>query len=150
MDSRRPAPAPARTSSWFGSLLGLLSIAVSIGALRNALALEPQLEPQARDAACGVAPVLPASATSATSTAPATSATSTTSATPAKAPAPAARPGKPAPLPPPPAPCRLQLTRWERGALGRTFEFEAAGTRVRVDCQREYVFVGDYACLKTL
>jgi len=121
-------------------VVSLLLVGLAIGVLRNALALEPQMEAQARDAACGVAPAAPP---------PAMSATSSSSAIPAPS---TARPGKPAPPPlPPPAqpPCRLQLTRWERGPVGRTFEFENGATRVRVDCRREHLVLGDYACQKT-
>lgn len=124
-------PALPRQTPWGRHLFWLLVLGLSIGGLRNTLALEPRLDAQAREAACAVAPPAPALSVSA-------------------APAAAnARPGKPAPPPPPPPPCRLQPTRWERGPLGRTFDYEGGATRVRVDCRREYLVLGEYACQKT-
>jgi hypothetical protein len=42
--------------------------------------------------------------------------------------------------------CRAQMTRWERTAIGQTFDMYTSRGTVIVRCQREYYLVGDYHC----
>jgi hypothetical protein len=42
--------------------------------------------------------------------------------------------------------CRAQMTRWERTAIGQTFDLYTPRGTVIVRCQREYYLVGDYRC----
>jgi hypothetical protein len=45
-------------------------------------------------------------------------------------------------------PCRAQMTRWERTAIGQTFDMYTPRGTVTVRCQREYYLVGDYQCTR--
>jgi hypothetical protein len=145
-------PAPRRSTSWAALLTWVLAIGITAAGLRNALAPEPLLEGQARDLACGGSG-LPISAESLVGPADTSAASSKGAAgkPPASAPTgklPGATPSAKPPAAPVAAPCRLQITRWESGPIGRTFEFQEAGLSrpVRVQCLREYYAVGDYRC----
>jgi hypothetical protein len=145
-------PAPRRSTSWAALLTWVLAIGLTAAGFRNALAPEPLLEGQARDLACGGSG-LPITAESPVGQAviPSVSLKGAAGKPPASAPTgklPGATPSAKPPAAPVAAPCRLQITRWESGPIGRTFEFQEQGMSrpARVQCLREYYAVGDYRC----
>jgi hypothetical protein len=145
-------PAPRRSTSWPALLTWVLAIGITAAGLRNALVPEPLLEGQARDVACGGSGLLiTAESPVGPAVTPSVSSKGAAGKPSASAPSgklPGAPPSVQVPAAPVTAPCRLQITRWESGPFGRSFEFQEAGLSrpVLVQCLREYYAVGDYRC----
>src|SRR5262245_31345273 len=122
-DSSKPAP---RRSSWLSVLFSLTILGLAACGRRHVFALEPGLDSLSHAAGCAPPSAAPVASPSA---------------------APAAHSGIAAGAAPP---CYLQLRRWERSPLGRTFVYEGGRGLVHVQCWREYWALGDYHCKRTL